>query len=76
MNERLIALEWLNDLTNNSPHSPVEIRLPSGRSVIVISKDGYDSREQLAISYLEQEAPTSDELRELFVRMKGEIPGN
>lgn len=76
MNERFIALEWLDDLTNHDPHSPVEIRLPSGRSVVVISKDGYDSREQLAISYLEQEAPTSDELRALFIRMKSEKPGN
>lgn len=76
MNERLVALKWLDDLTNNDPHLPIEIKLPSGRSVIVISRDGYDSRERLAISYLEQEAPSSDDLRALFVRMKAEKPGN
>lgn len=75
MNERLVAMEWLDDLTENDPHTPVEIKLPSGRSVVVIWKDGYDSREKLAISYLEQEAPTSDELRSLFARMKSEKPG-
>lgn len=76
MNERLVALEWLDDLTSNDPHLPIEIKLPSGRSVIVISRDGYDSRERLAISYLEQEAPSSDDLRALFVRMKAEKPDN
>lgn len=75
MNERLVALEWLDDLTINDPHLPIEIKLPSGRSVVVISRDGYDSRERLAISYLEQEASNSKELQVLFERMKRERPG-